>query len=134
MTEPDDEGLSDCGRCGLWEKAIPRYDLSKGTYHPSITVARWNNDFSDGVQMGDVIARTAGRVGIRWDARHTIEFSVTRRYEYSVVSEGELAELYENAQDVFRHWDEQAKAEQYAEEGWLRAAENAGWADDPRGN
>lgn len=121
----------DCGRV----HRVPlgrRYDMTAGGYDQHITVARYNEDAYDGVQMGDLIAVTGGRAGIRWEPTPKQRME-ERRWVFSVVPEDQLPELVEDARLQFEEWGRQAAAEQRAEDGWLRAAENAGY-DDWRGD
>ncbi len=121
----------DCGRIHRWA-TVERYDMTKTAYDQHVTVARLNEDAYDGIQMGDVIAMAGGRAGLRWDA--TWGALTEKRYEFEIVSVEELPELIENARLQFEEWGRQAAAEQWAEGAWARAAESAGFYDDPRGD
>lgn len=109
---------------------VPRYDPNASPYAPSITVARYNEEASQSIQMGSVVARVGGKVGIRWDATYVGPYTGSQRFEYQVIPEAELEQMVRDAEEVFEEWAKQAAAEQYAEEGWLRAAENNFYYDD----
>lgn len=50
---------------------MTRYDLSQGTYKPSIALARAadGEGYYEGLQWGDLVAVHGGRIGVRWETK-----------------------------------------------------------------
>lgn len=93
---------------------MDRYDTTRGTYKPALSVARDSEDHYDGFQFGDVVAVHDGRVAISWEGPYPTDFGPRSRV-FEIVPAAALPALVENAAAVLRGWGEQAAAEIAAE-------------------